>query len=247
LDHTASRDIFDVSRHIIVGNDSSWYLFFFSFSFGKPVSLTGFGLVTQNNLPAFTFFNASQPFIPLNASGIQPAVPVPTALGVGLSQGQLPLTDQQQQIAYSSWIQAAISNDIAGITQYQWGQVNLTAPTQNVVPAQSSTNTFTPALGQQNISPNDGYQAWVSRPLTRRPWDLRTCIFQNLPDTAKPVPSGVAPASNKERWVMWFVCRVFIIFYDGGLLNAMIRTDFLWWTMTLTPATLSLAIYAALH
>ncbi|KAF8499914.1 glycoside hydrolase superfamily [Gautieria morchelliformis] len=128
-------------------------------TFGKPVSLTGFGLVTQNNLPAFTLFNSSQPFLPLNASGVQPQIPLPTALGVGLSQGQLPLTDQQQQIAYSSWIQSAISNDVAGITQYQWGQENLTAPTQNVAPAQSSTNTFTPALGQQNISPNDGYQA----------------------------------------------------------------------------------------
>jgi len=129
-------------------------------TFGKPVSLTGFGLVTQSNVPAFTPFNASQPLFPTNATNVVPQNPVPTTLGVGLEQAQLPATDQQQEIAYTAWIQAAIANDVAGITQYQWGQTNLTTPpTQNQGPAQSSTNIFTPALGQQNQSPNDGYQA----------------------------------------------------------------------------------------
>lgn len=129
-------------------------------SFNKPISLTGFGLVTQTNLPAFTPFNSSQPLFPTNATNTVPEVPLPTALGVGLEQGQLPLSDTQQQLAYQQWIQAAIDNDVSGITQYQWGQTNLTGPpTQGQQPVQGSTNVFTPALGQQGMSPNDGYQA----------------------------------------------------------------------------------------
>ena len=124
--------------------------------------MTGFGLVTQNNLPAFTPFNSSQPFLPTNATTVAPQIPLPTALGVGLEQGQQPVSDQQQQIAYTAWTQAAIQNAIGGITQYQWGQANLTTPpVQNQTPVQSSTNVFIPALGQQNQSPNDGYQASV--------------------------------------------------------------------------------------
>lgn len=156
MDHTASSISSDVS-HSIAGSDARFNSCF-SPSFNKPISLTGFGLVTQGNLPAFTPFNSSQPLFPTNSTITTPEIPTPTALGVGLEQGQLPLTDTQQQVAYTSWIQSAIENDVAGITQYQWGQTNLTSQDQNQQPAQSSTS-FTPALGQQNQSPNDGYQA----------------------------------------------------------------------------------------
>ncbi|KAF8582695.1 glycoside hydrolase family 5 protein [Ramaria rubella] len=126
---------------------------------GKPVSVTGFGLVSQDNAPEFTPFNSSQPFFPVNTTTTEPEIPAPTALGVGVEEGQMPLTDSQQVTAYQQWIQAMIDGEVAGITQYQWGQTNLTAPTEQPQAPAADTNTFSPALGQQSVSPNDGYQA----------------------------------------------------------------------------------------
>lgn len=114
-------------------------------------------------------FNLSQPLFP-NASTFNESTsttssaPNPSEtvvpLGVGVQQGQIALTDQQQAAIYQAWVQEAINQDIQGIVQYQWGQGNLTPTEQNQAPAQSETqNTFSPLLptGEQNTSPNDGY------------------------------------------------------------------------------------------
>lgn len=135
-------------------------------SVNKPLALTAFGLVTQNNLPFFVPFNSSQPLFPNTTvngtvtSTSTASVPTPT-LGVGVEQGQTALTDQQQADIYSSWLQTAIDNDVQGIVSYQWGQTGLAPAEQQVTNApENSQNVFTPNpdLLQQNVSPNDGYQ-----------------------------------------------------------------------------------------
>lgn len=105
-------------------------------------------------------FNSSQPLFP--AGSTTPEVPAPSGVGVGVEQNQVPVTDDQQEVAYARWIQAALASDISGITQYQWGQGNLTSQQQQQPASATQAQTFTPSLGQQNESPNDGYQACVS-------------------------------------------------------------------------------------
>jgi hypothetical protein len=75
-----------------------------SFSFGKPVSMNGFGLVPQQNSQAFTPFNSSTaPFASdcpttgcVSARDLQPQVPF--------------VTVEQQLDAYQQWIQGIVAS-----------------------------------------------------------------------------------------------------------------------------------------
>ncbi|KAF5330740.1 hypothetical protein D9619_005756 [Psilocybe cf. subviscida] len=102
--------------------------------FGKPVTLNGFGLVTQSNAPFFVPFNTSvAPFGPdaANATAQQP-------FGV---------TDQQRNDAYSQWLQAGLQAGLQGMLQYQG-----TSITANVNGTDVSNN-----VEGTGLSPNDGY------------------------------------------------------------------------------------------
>ncbi|KAF8504040.1 glycoside hydrolase family 5 protein [Hysterangium stoloniferum] len=128
----------------------------------KPAILTGVGLVTQGNAPDFVPFDSSQPVFTNPASVTQiEQQPIPGAVGIG--QGAAPVTDIQQQSIFQAWLGAAVNNDVSGISVYQWGQTGITAPTIGQGAAPPAANTFSPSLGQQNVSPNDGYQMYVIR------------------------------------------------------------------------------------
>jgi mannan endo-1,4-beta-mannosidase len=113
--------------------------------FGKPVSLTGFGLVTQSNAPSYVPFNSTvAPFAPDNSAA-------------GTSQQPFGVTDQQRDDAYSQWLQAGLINGLQGMVQYQWGQQNLTAePGTPVSPSVTGTGE-SPDQTTTGVSPNDGY------------------------------------------------------------------------------------------
>ncbi|KAF8894610.1 glycoside hydrolase superfamily [Infundibulicybe gibba] len=114
-------------------------------AFGVPISLTGFGLVTQNNAPFFVPFNSSiAPFGPDNA----PATPGTAPFGV---------TDPQRDDAYQQWINAGIVGGLNGIIQYQWGQGNLTTQQGTEVAPANTESGVGPAQDTSGVSPNDGY------------------------------------------------------------------------------------------
>jgi len=103
---------------------------------GKPVIVTGFGLVTQDNLPAFVPFNSVQSNQQQNQGGqVAP-------LNAGISQAQV-------NTAYTTWLQTGFTNGVSGMSQYQWSAQNLVPDTGTLVQASAGGK-----LGQ---SPNDGY------------------------------------------------------------------------------------------
>lgn len=117
--------------------------------FGKPVSLAGFGLVTQGNTQSFVPFNSSvAPFGPDSA-----ATP-------GTQQQPFGVTDAQRNDAYKQWLQAGVAGGLQGMLQYQWSQPNLQAQQGTVISATSPTDSTTPTApvnDQTGTSPNDGY------------------------------------------------------------------------------------------
>ncbi|KAA1471179.1 glycoside hydrolase [Dentipellis sp. KUC8613] len=104
---------------------------------GKPLALTGFGLVTQGNAQQFVPFNSSTP-----ALGTAPSTRKPT-LGVGI-------TDTQRDSAYTAWLNAGIQAGVSGLLQYQWSSNGLATAPGTFVQGTTAGGT----LGQ---SPNDGY------------------------------------------------------------------------------------------
>ncbi|GLB34960.1 putative glycosyl hydrolase 5 (cellulase A) family protein [Lyophyllum shimeji] len=113
--------------------------------FGKPVSLTGFGLVTRDNAPFFVPFNTTiAPFGPDQA----PPANVTQPFGV---------TDEQRDEAYRQWIQAGILGGLQGIIQYQWSQSNLTSLQGSAISPVPTESGQTPLTDTSGMSPNDGY------------------------------------------------------------------------------------------
>jgi mannan endo-1,4-beta-mannosidase len=121
-------------------------------TFAKPTIMTGFGLVTQQNAPAFVPFNTTiAPFGPDNTA------PVQQPFGV---------TDAERDDAYVQWLQAGLNGGLQGMIQYQWSQGGLVgAPGTPVADASSvqSSPATTPGTSQTSVnvqvngSPNDGY------------------------------------------------------------------------------------------
>jgi len=106
---------------------------------GKPVIVTGFGLVTQDNLPAFVPFNSVSP---VQSNQQQNQGGQVATLNAGVSQGQI-------TTAYTTWLKTAFTNGVSGMSQYQWSEQHLVPGTGTLVEASPGG-----ALGQ---SPNDGY------------------------------------------------------------------------------------------
>ncbi|KAJ7709912.1 glycoside hydrolase family 5 protein [Mycena rosella] len=116
--------------------------------FGKPVSLTGFGLVTQDNAPSFVPFNSTvAPFANDQFGNLTSS---PTQLPFGV-------TDQQRNDAYAQWLQQGIFSGLAGMIQYQWGQGNLTALNGTAISPVITENGIVPVQTENGISPSDGY------------------------------------------------------------------------------------------
>jgi len=119
--------------------------------FDKPVTLTGFGLVTQNNAPVFVPFNSTlAPFGPDSSSSSA----APTRRQAIQPFG---VTDAQRDDAYAQWLQAGLLGGLAGMTQYQWSQSNLTTGAGTAIePTVTGTGVSATVTGTGD-SPNDGY------------------------------------------------------------------------------------------
>ncbi|KAJ7452419.1 glycoside hydrolase family 5 protein [Mycena galericulata] len=117
-------------------------------TFGKPISLTGFGLVTQNNAPSFVPFNSTVAPFANDQFGNFTTSPTQAPFGV---------TDQQRDDAYAQWLQQGFLSDIAGMIQYQWGQGNLTAVNGTAISPTITENGIVPVQNQNGVSPSDGY------------------------------------------------------------------------------------------
>jgi len=117
---------------------------------GKPMTLTGFGLVTQNNAPAFVPFNSTQ--APFGSN------PPPTARVAARQATQsFGVTDAQRDDAYAQWLQAGLTVGLSGMSQYQWSQSGLIGVTGSVVQPTVSGTSETPVVTGTGTSPNDGY------------------------------------------------------------------------------------------
>ncbi|KAI0302027.1 glycoside hydrolase superfamily [Russula brevipes] len=114
---------------------------------GKPVVLTAFGLVTQDNFQQFVPFNLSAP-IAKSPHGKQKRQDNGSA-GQGVSQ-------QQLNNAYTTWLQTGQDSGVGGMTQYQWSADGL-APGTFVQAPPGSGNGAARSFTNNGISPNDGY------------------------------------------------------------------------------------------
>ncbi|KAI5987677.1 glycoside hydrolase family 5 protein [Pisolithus albus] len=120
---------------------------------GKPLTMTAFGLVTQDNAAAFVPFNMTAPLYASN-----------TSYGA---------TNQQQTDAYSTWLNTSVSLNLAGMIQYQWGQQNLTAEPGTVISpgttgvTLSSRATLASNDLSSNSSPDDGYNPRTNPDVTQ--------------------------------------------------------------------------------
>ncbi|THU89503.1 glycoside hydrolase family 5 protein [Dendrothele bispora CBS 962.96] len=121
---------------------------------GKPVALTGFGLVTNDNKPFFVPFNSSVASFPNATSTSQGfgAAPQNTSQAIGV-------TNDQQVDAYSQWVNTGLVSGLQGIMQYQWGQRGLTSQEGTTISPNDDTTTTSPNEDTTTTSPNDGYSA----------------------------------------------------------------------------------------
>ncbi|KAG6335366.1 hypothetical protein ID866_3729 [Astraeus odoratus] len=109
---------------------------------GKPIVMSSFGILTQNNSADFVPFNMSTAADP---DGV---------------------TNEEQISAYTTWLDSGISLGVAGMIQYQWGQQNLTAETGTTISpgvtgisSTGATTGTTPSTDTTGVSPNDGYSS----------------------------------------------------------------------------------------
>ncbi|KAF5373898.1 hypothetical protein D9758_000572 [Tetrapyrgos nigripes] len=122
----------------------------------KPVALTGFGLVTQDNLPFFVPFNVSTAPFANDTTSSQgfgaSSAPVTSNQTVGV-------TNEQQVDAYSQWLNTGIVNGLQGMMQYQWGQSGLTNQGGTTISPNINSTTTSPNQDETGQSPNDGYSS----------------------------------------------------------------------------------------
>lgn len=113
----------------------------------KPVLLTGFGVVTQNN---------SQAFVPFNSS-VAPFGPDTTASTSFAAVQPFGVTDDQRNDIYSQLITAGVDSGINGMLQYQWQQTGLTESPGTTISSDTPGDTVSPTPSGTGVSPDDGY------------------------------------------------------------------------------------------
>ncbi|KAF8831301.1 hypothetical protein HHX47_DHR1000738 [Lentinula edodes] len=125
--------------------------------FDKPVSLLGFGLVTQTNAPDFVPFNSTvAPFASDTTSTVSKASSTSSSASANSTQ-TFGVTDSEQATAYSTWLNTGISSGVSGLLQYQWSQGNLTAQANTTISPNDDTTGESSNDDTTGESPNDGY------------------------------------------------------------------------------------------
>lgn len=113
---------------------------------GKPVSLVGFGLVTQANLPFFVPFNTT----------VGPDQST-SSLSTRQDQQAIGVSDGQRDDAYSQWLNAGLLAGLSSMVQYQWSQGDLTEQDGTVVSSSQTETGVSSTVTGTGVSPNDGY------------------------------------------------------------------------------------------
>ncbi|KAG7452522.1 glycoside hydrolase [Guyanagaster necrorhizus] len=123
-----------------------------SATFGKPIALTAFGLVSQEHAPDFVPFNSTvAPFAADSSNSSN------TTTSNETSNSTFGVTSSERTQAYSTWLDAGITSGLAGIMQYQWGVSNVTAAAgTSFSPNENSTSSSSDETGTSS-SPDDGY------------------------------------------------------------------------------------------
>ncbi|KAF8628360.1 hypothetical protein AX15_003895 [Amanita polypyramis BW_CC] len=111
----------------------------------KPIVLTGFGLVTQENSQSYVPFNAVQP---VTSSSQQIAA---------RQQQQFGPTNEQRNDAYQQWLSAALSGGLSGAIQYQWSQSGVSVQLGTPVSTPDNQTPVGNAQSGTGTTPNDGY------------------------------------------------------------------------------------------
>lgn len=112
--------------------------------FGKPIALTGFGLVTQSSSPFFVPFNTT-------------IAPFASDQLFNISLNPFGVTSEQRNDAYAQWLQQGILSGLAGMIQYQWGQGNLTTVNGTSIAPVITENGLSTIQTENGLSPDDGY------------------------------------------------------------------------------------------
>lgn len=123
-----------------------------SSSFGKPIALTAFGLVSQEHAPDFVPFNTTVAPFAANSQGVSN-----TTTGSQTSNSTFGVTSAQRTQAYSAWLDAGITSGLAGIMQYQWGVTNVTAAAGTSFSPNENSTSASPDETGTSSSPDDGY------------------------------------------------------------------------------------------
>jgi mannan endo-1,4-beta-mannosidase len=124
--------------------------------FNKPVTLTGFGLVTQSNAPVFVPFNSTE--APFGSDGPDgPDPPSSTTAAAPTATQSFGVTDAQRDDAYAQWLQAGLKGGLGGLSQYQWSQSNLTTGAGTAIEPTVTGTGVSPDVTGTGDSPNDGY------------------------------------------------------------------------------------------
>jgi mannan endo-1,4-beta-mannosidase len=124
----------------------------FLIRYGKPATLSGFGLVTNAT---------SNSFAPFNSSGkLLLSRQFPSHKVTVVSQSAIGTTETQQVGAYNTWTNAAITAGVQGVTQYQWGVTNITNSSSPALTQQSGVGETSSSSVSGFDSPNDGYAAY---------------------------------------------------------------------------------------
>ncbi|EAU88551.2 beta-mannase [Coprinopsis cinerea okayama7 len=110
-------------------------------AFGKPATLNGFGLVTQEHVPNYVPFNSSE--APYASDKEQP-------YGV---------TNEQRDEAFSTWLNVGFRSGLSSMIHYQWGQTGLTVQPGTTVSQSVPGTGLVENDGITGVSPNDGYSS----------------------------------------------------------------------------------------
>ncbi|KAG8952192.1 hypothetical protein FRC03_012220 [Tulasnella sp. 419] len=117
-------------------------------TYGKPVSLNGFGIVGEDSS------NYYQPF-DSNTVGADSDAPITRR-----AKKKKYSSKKQRAKAYKSWLSTAIKRGVNGVTHYQWGQNGLESQGGSVV---DDSNDYHKGSDSSNgYSPDDGYASYDS-------------------------------------------------------------------------------------
>jgi mannan endo-1,4-beta-mannosidase len=125
--------------------------------FNKPVVLTAFGLVTQNNAAVFVPFNSTLPPFGNSSSGSGSSIASRSLRARQTSEQNFGVDDSQRDNAYAQWLQTGLQSGLGGLTQDQWSQGNLTTGAGTVIQPVVTGTAESPVVTGNGESPNDGY------------------------------------------------------------------------------------------